>query len=402
LPASHRHPATGWIHRWPKPRPFPRLPPDGIYLSGGAPDLRLVPVDLLARAYRRVTKRSGRRLFGYSDDSLGHPRLRAAIARWVSDRRGIAAGAEAVIITRGSQMALDLAARSLIRPGDVVAVEALGYPNAVNVFRRAGANVVPIAVDEHGMDVGALVALSRRTSVRLVYLTPHHQFPTTVTLSPTRRLALLDHARRARVAILEDDYDQEYHYDGRPVLPLASDDPAGSVIYVGTLAKILAPGLRLAFVVAPPPLIARMAAERALVDRQGDAALECAIAELIEDGEIERHAWRTRRIYHARRDALCAAAARLLGDAVTFRPPPGGMALWLTVAPDIDVDVWQQRCLDRGVYFTIGRQFTVDGSDVPAVRLGFALHDERESAAALRRIAAGLPARRRSTRRSPR
>jgi GntR family transcriptional regulator/MocR family aminotransferase len=299
-------------------------------------------------------------------------------------------------------MALDLVARSLIRPGDVVAVEALGYPNAVNVFRRAGASVVPIAVDEQGIDVDALAALSRRTSVRLVYLTPHHQFPTTVTLSPTRRLALLDLARRARIAILEDDYDQEYHYDGRPVLPLASDDPAGSVIYVGTLAKILAPGLRIAFVVAPPPVITRMAAERALVDHQGDAALECAIAELIEDGEIERHAWRTRRIYHARRDAFCAAAARLLGDAATFRPPPGGMAVWLKVAPDIDVDAWQRRCLDRGAYFVIGRQYTVDGSDVPAVRLGFAQLDERESAAALRRIAAGLPARRRSTRRSPR
>ena len=375
--------------------PPPRLPRDGLYLWGGVPDLRLVPVDLLARAYRRVARRSGGRLFGYADDSLGHVRLRTAIARLVTVRRGIPADADAVLITRGSQMALDVAARALIRPGDVVAVEALCYPNAIGVFRRAGAKIVALPVDDQGIDVGALAALSRREPVRLVYVTPHHQYPTTVTLSPTRRLALLDHARRLGIAILEDDYDQEFHYDGRPVLPLASNDPDGNVIYVGTLAKILAPGLRLAFVVAPPPVIARMAIERALIDRQGDAVLECAIAELLEDGDIERHARRTRRIYHARRDAFCAGVERQLGGALSFRRPPGGMAVWATVAPDIDVDVWRRRAIDRGVYFMIGRQFTLDASPLQAVRFGFALLDEREGATALRRLAAGLPPRRR-------
>ena len=116
-------------------------------------------------------------------------------------------------------MALDLVARSLIEPGDVVAVEELGYSNAVNVFRRAGATVVPIPLDRHGLSVEALIAVSRQRRVRLVYVTPHHQYPTTVTLAPTRRLALLEHARRESMAIVEDDYDQEFHYDGRPVLP---------------------------------------------------------------------------------------------------------------------------------------------------------------------------------------
>jgi len=378
----------------PPPPPAPHLARDGLYLWGGVPDLRLIPVDLLARAYRRAAKRSGGRLFGYSDDSFGHPRLRAAIARLVTVRRGIPAEPDAVLITRGSQMALDVTARALIRPGDVVAVEALCYPNAVSVFRRAGAKIVPLPVDDRGIDVAALVALSRRETVRLVYVTPHHQYPTTVTLSPTRRLALLDHARRLGIAILEDDYDQEFHYDGRPVLPLASNDPDGNVIYVGTLAKILAPGLRLAFVVAPPAVIARLAAERALIDRQGDAVLECAIAELLEDGDIERHARRTRRIYHARRDAFCAGVERELGGAISFRRPPGGMALWAKAAPDVDVDLWRRRANDRGVHFMIGRQFTLDGSSFPAVRFGFALLDERESVTAIRRLAASLPNRR--------
>jgi GntR family transcriptional regulator/MocR family aminotransferase len=377
---------------------LPRLPPGGLYLWGGVPDLRLVPVDLLARAYRRVAKRRGRKLFGYSLDSFGHPELRAAIARLVTDARGLSAEPEAVMITRGSQMALDLVARSLIRPGDVVAVEALGYPNAVNVFRRAGATVVPVPVDQHGLDVGVLSALSRKHALRLVYVTPHHQYPTTVTLSATRRLALLDLARRERIAILEDDYDQEFHYDGRPVLPLASNDPHGVVIYVGTLAKILAPGLRLAFIVAPPELLEHLALERALVDRQGDAVLECSIAELLEDGDVQRHVRRTRRIYHARRDAICAALDRELGSILDYRRPHGGMALWADVAPELDIPLWQARCKERGVYFQIGSQFTLDGSPVQSVRLGYALLDEQEGARAVRRMAEAVPARKRRPR----
>jgi GntR family transcriptional regulator/MocR family aminotransferase len=372
----------------------PVLPRGGLYLWGGMPDLRLVPVELLARAYRRVAKQQGRTLFGYSTDACGHHTLRRAIARLATEARGLAADEDSVLVTRGSQMALDLAARSLLRPGDVVAVEALGYPNAVNVFRRAGACVVPIRVDEHGLDIQALVALTRQKTVRLVYVTPHHQYPTTVTLSATRRLALLDLARRERIAVLEDDYDQEFHYDGRPVLPLASNDPTGNVVYVGTLAKILAPGLRLAFVIAPPPLLARMAAERTLVDRQGDAVLECSIAELLDDGDVERHVRRTRRIYRARRDAFCENVERELGGVVRFRRPPGGMAIWADVSPEVVIEAWQRRAIERGAYFQIGRPFSLDGSGVHSVRFGFALLDEKEALTAIRRVADAVPTRR--------
>lgn len=387
----------GFAFEAPSSRTFslPKLPPGGLYLWGGVPDLRLVPVDLLARAYRSVARRKGRTLFDYSNDAYGHASLRAALARLVSEARGLSAEPESVMITRGSQMALDLVARSLIRPGDVVAVEALGYQNAVRVFQRAGATVVPIPVDEHGFDVAALVTLTRRRPVRLVYVTPHHQYPTTVTLSATRRLGLLDLARRERFAIVEDDYDQEFHYDGRPVLPLASSDPGANVIYVGTLAKNLAPGLRLAFVVAPPELLERLAFERTLVDRQGDAVLECSIAELLEDGEVQRHVRRTRRIYHARRDAFCDRLDRELGRAVAYRRPLGGLALWVDVAPDVDVAAWQLRSQQQGVHFQIGREFTLDASHVQNARFGFALVDEKEAATALRRLAAALPVKRR-------
>jgi GntR family transcriptional regulator / MocR family aminotransferase len=212
-------------------------------------------------------------------------------------------------------------------------------------------------------------------------------------LSPTRRLALIELARRERFAIVEDDYDQEFHYDGRPPSPLASNDPGGHVIYVGTLAKILAPGLRLAFVVAPRALIERMTQERILVDRQGDSVLECAIAELLEDGDVQRHVRRTRRVYHLRRDALCQTVDSELGQVLNYTRPAGGLALWASADPRVDLQAWQRRGLERGVYFQIGTQFSLDGSPVQAIRLGYASSDEKEQVIAVRRMAAALPSR---------
>jgi GntR family transcriptional regulator/MocR family aminotransferase len=371
--------------------PLPSQPRGALALWGGIPDLRLVPIELVARAYRRAARRHGPSLLGYSRDLRGHVRLRQALAELVSTARGLAASAEDVLVTRGSQMALDLVARSLITPGDVVAVEALGYRSAFNVFRRAEAKVVPVPLDAQGLDVAALEGLTRRTRVRAVYLTPHHQYPTTVMLSPQRRLKLLDLARRERIALVEDDYDQEFHYDGRPVLPLASNDPHGNVIYLGTLAKILAPGLRLGFVVGPASLVARMTDERALIDRQGDQVLECAVADLLEDGDIQRHVRRVRRLYEARRDALCAALDKHFASVLRYTRPAGGLALWAEVDPELDLGRFQTRCKEAGVFFQIGREFTFDGGEAPFARFGYALLDERELATAVRRMSRCLP-----------
>lgn len=358
-------------------------------LLGGVPDLRLVPTAPLARAYRRALRLHGARLLAYGDPR-GHERLRAALAEMLATSRGVAAQADSVIVTRGSQMAIDLVARTLLAPGDVVAVEALGYRPAWDALRQAGARLAPVPVDRSGIRVEALAALHAREPVRAVYVTPHHQYPTTVVLAPGRRLALLELARAARFAIIEDDYDHEFHYDGRPVLPLASADRAGVVVHVGTLSKILAPGLRLGFVAAPEPLIDRIAAVRMSVDRQGDHALEHAVAELIEDGEVQRHARRVRRVYQARRDALVEALTKELGTALSFDVPAGGMALWARVGSDIDVEAWAARGPSRRVTFHTARRFTFDGRARPYVRLGFASLSERELAEAARRMAAAL------------
>ncbi|WP_394836125.1 PLP-dependent aminotransferase family protein [Pendulispora rubella] len=363
---------------------------DALLLWGGSPDLRLVPVDLLARAYRRAARGHGVHLLDYTGESRGQKRLRAAVAAMIATARGIPAREDDVMITRGSQMAIDLVARALVVPGDVVAVESPGYRLAHAVFRRAGARIVPIPVDRDGIDVGELARQAASMRIRLVYVTPHHQYPTTVVLTPTRRLALLELARQQGMAIVEDDYDQEFHYDGRPVLPMASADPHGQVIYIGTFAKILAPGLRLGFVVAPEPALARMAYERELIDRQGDGVLECAVAELLEEREIQRHARRMRRTYQARRDALCEAIDKHLAGAISYIKPPGGMALWTKVASDVDVDRWQQRAVEKDVHFQTGRHFFLDGARAPYARFGYAMLNERELLTAVRRLAQAL------------
>jgi GntR family transcriptional regulator/MocR family aminotransferase len=205
-------------------------------------------------------------------------------------------------------------------------------------------------------------------------------------LTAGRRAQLLALARAHRFAILEDDYDHEFHYEGRPVLPLATTDPDGVVIYIGTLSKILAPGLRLGFVVAPRPLIERLARERYLVDRQGDHALELAIAELIEDDELGRHTRKMRRIYHSRRDALVEALRDALGDRLSFHVPTGGIALWAE-APGVDADRWCKRAAERGVVFQPGSVFCLTPARLAAVRFGYAASTEAELRLAVRRLA---------------
>ncbi len=375
------------------PAPEPELPYDvprgSLLLAPSRPDVRLVPGDLIGRAYRRAIRQPGGTLLTYAPPE-GHPRLRAALATMLASTRGLASTAEQVCVTRGSQMAFLLLARALLRPGDVVAVEQLGYPPVWESFRLAGAKVIGIPVDRDGLRIDALERALVHHRVRAVYVTPHHQFPTTVTLSAGRRLKLLDLARTHRFAILEDDFDHEFHYDGRPVLPLASVDP-GVAIYIGTLSKVLAPALRIGYIVAPTALIERIAAHRSYVDTQGDQVMEYAIAELIEEGAIQRHIRRMRREYGARRDALVAALRDQLGDRVSFDVPAGGIALWVQAMHGIDVYAWASAAKDRGALIVTAASYTLDRRPQPFLRLGFASLNANELREGVRRMTAALP-----------
>jgi GntR family transcriptional regulator/MocR family aminotransferase len=251
----------------------------------------------------------------------------------------------------------------------------------------AGVELVPIGVDEQGLQVDILKQKVMDGKIRAVYLTPHHQYPTTVVMSPARRLFLLELCRKHGLAIIEDDYDHEFHYDGSAVLPIASDDVHGLVVYIGTLSKILAPGLRIGFVVAERRVLERVSTLRTLMDRQGDLTVERAVAELLEEGEIARHARKMRKVYLERRDCLIDALDRQLPGVFRLRVPPGGIAVWAEVVDDIDVDAWQTRALREGVVFHTGRRFTFDGGPRPFVRLGFAAVNPKEIQQAVKAIA---------------
>jgi GntR family transcriptional regulator/MocR family aminotransferase len=366
------------------------LPSGTLDLSSGAPDLRLVPATAIGRAYRRMLAHHAQALLTYGDPE-GHPALRTALASMLAATRALPIEVDDLIVTRGSQMALSLVARALVQPGDVVAVERIGYRPAWEAFRAAGARVVAVPVDQQGVDVDAVARLHARTPVRAVYLTPHHQYPTTVTLTAPRRLAMMALAARERIAIVEDDYDHEFHYDGRPVLPLASADPARVVIYVGTLSKVFAPGLRLGYIVAPRDVRQRVTAIRSLLDLQGDLALEAAVAALIDDGELHRHVARARRIYAERREVLALALRRELGDTAAFNVSSGGMALWVNFEAPVDIDLWARRSLERGVWWRPGRRYAFDRQPLACARLSFAWLNERELREAVRRMAAARP-----------
>jgi GntR family transcriptional regulator/MocR family aminotransferase len=304
----------------------------------------------------------------------------------LSATRGLTVDADNVLVTRGSQMALVLVARGLLRPGDAVAVEHPGYRPAWEAIKLAGAEILPVPVDDNGLDIGALQQIIARQPIRALYLTPHHQFPTTVTLTAPRRAALLQLAARHRFAIVEDDYDHEFHYSGNPVTPLASADEAGVVIYIGTMSKILAPGIRVGFIAASRDLIAHLLAYRSVLDLQGDQALEHAVAELLEEGLVQRHVRKMRRLYRQRLHALVSELRAQLAGFLTFDRPSGGTAIWVRLHDPRTLKPWINAARRVGVVFDAGDSFTL-GDAVPGARLGFASLSENELRTAASRLA---------------
>lgn len=355
--------------------------PPPLRVSDGAPDSRLMPRAELARAFRRALSAPA----FLSDGGYGDPRgaltLRVALADYLGNERGLITSPADLLVTRGSQMGLFLAASAIIEPGQAIAVEQPGYPLAWAAFRAAGARVLGVPTDAQGIDVTGLERLAdREPSLKAVYVTPHHQYPTTVTLGAGRRLKLLDIARRRGLTIIEDDYDHEYRFDGRPVLPLAVRAEAElPVIYVGSLSKLLAPAVRAGYVTTRPDLLACMAYRREAIDRQGDLPLEQALASLIEDGTLRRHARKARRIYAARRDFLASEIKRGLGDDVVFNLPAGGLAIWLRLRAGLNAETWSSNAARAGLSIAPGLRFALDAANAPqAFRIGYANLDERD------------------------
>jgi GntR family transcriptional regulator / MocR family aminotransferase len=272
------------------------------------PALDAFPYKLWSRLIVRQARRMSPGNFMYQDSS-GYRPLREAIAAHVSVSRQVHCTPEQVMIVPGSQGALDLAARMLVNAGDPVWMEDPGYPGARGAFLGSGARIIPVPVDAEGLIVEAGVA--RAPKARLVYITPSHQFPSGVTMSISRRLALLDWAKRTNAYILEDDYDSEFRFAERPLATLQGLDQGDRVIYIGTFSKVLFPSIRIGYLILPPALIDPFLKVRRLIDTHSPMLEQAVLADFIIDGHYITHLRRMRTLYAERRNTLLKATANL-------------------------------------------------------------------------------------------
>jgi GntR family transcriptional regulator/MocR family aminotransferase len=349
-----------------------------LVLNDGFPDTRLAPIDLLIREYRRFGNYRFTAKFLSYGPAQGSENLRNELARFLAQTRGLTVTPANILITKGAQMAMYLASQVLLKKGDEVIVGEPGYLGASEVFLSAGGALNFVPVDEQGMDIDAVEKLCKRKKIRMLFVISHHHMPTTVTLSAARRLQLLELAKKYQFAVLEDDYDFDFHYASSPILPLSSVDHSGNVIYMGSFCKTIAPAIRIGFMVAPVNLIEQATRLRKLIDRQGEQLMEEAMANLLRNGDIDRHLKKANKIYHERRDYFCKLLRKELKGKVEFSEPAGGFAVWARLG-DRDPRVLAASCQKLGLYVSDGQDYWHQKpGKVNGIRLGFAALNEKE------------------------
>ncbi|WP_420236245.1 PLP-dependent aminotransferase family protein [Telmatobacter bradus] len=351
------------------------------------PAIDLFPVELWARISSRVLRHAPRALYGQGS-ACGYMPLRKAISEYVGASRGVRCTPEQVIITSGAQQGLDLVARFLLDPEDEVWMEDPGYPGALQAFRAASAVPVPVPIDGEGICVDKGVQLSPRA--RMAYVTPANQFPLGVTMSVSRRVELLNWAAKAHAWIIEDEYDAEYRYCGRPVAALQSLDHSGCVVYVGTFTKMLFNALRLGFLVVPERLIHPFEVGRSYIDRHPPTLDQAILAEFISEGHFGHHVRRMRQTYAERMEVLMQASKEHLGGMLNVTEAVAGMrsVAWLTRRGS-DMDA-AKGATQRGLEVAALSVFTVKHRQNPALILGFAGSSKNEIRRGVVTLAAAL------------
>jgi len=349
-----------------------------IVFDDGIPDSRIAPMNELARAYRQIFNRKSRwQIMGYSTE-FGNLEFRKAIAQMLNFKRGMNITPNEICITRGSQMAMYLTSNCLLSKDDYVMVENPGYKPAWETFENAGAKLLPINVDKEGLLIDEVeVYLKKFSNIKAIYVTPHHQFPTTVTLSLKRRLKLIELSNQYGFTIIEDDYDNEFHFGQRPILPISSYSNAQNMIYIGTLSKIVAPALRIGYLVSNTETILKVGKHRKMIDVQGDNIMEEAVLQLINEGEIKRHLKRTTLIYKAKRDYFETICNKYLKDKTTFIKPEGGLAFWIVPNSDVDIFEIADKLLLKGIKIITPEKFSFD-KPISGFRLGYASLNEKQ------------------------
>lgn len=358
-------PSPAWVMASSIIRPF-RL---------GVPALDLIPQQAWARTIARTAKYATMTHFDYQA-AAGYRPLREALAAYLTLARGVRCTADQVIIVAGIQAALSLITQLLLDPQDAVWLEEPGYFLAQRLFHAAGTQMVPVPVDSEGLSVTE--GKARCPHARLAYVTPSHQFPLGVTMSQARRRELLQWAQERNAWIVEDDYDSEYRYKGRPIPALQGLDESGRVIYLGTFSKVFFPALRLGYLVAPPALVDRFAVAQRVMSFHPPALEQMAMAAFIAEGEFTRHIRRMRGLYAERRECLLRIATHCLGDKLQLERTPSGLQLvgWLPEG----ADEWAMARLadQQGVTVYPLSAFRLEPTGRKGLVLGFAAFDEEE------------------------
>jgi GntR family transcriptional regulator/MocR family aminotransferase len=345
-----------------------------------APALDVFPFKLWSRLVVRQARRLPVNNFAYQDSS-GYRPLREAIAAHVTVSRQVHCTPEQIMIVPGSQGALDLAARILINSGDQVWVEDPGYPGARGAFLGSGARIVPVPVDEEGLIVDT--GIRRASKAKLVYVTPSHQFPLGVTMSLSRRLALLDWAKRANAYILEDDYDSEFRFAGRPLATLQGLDQHDRVIYVGTFSKVLFPSIRIGYMILPLPLMDSFLKVRRLIDIHSPMLEQAVLADFMIEGHYIRHLRRMRTLYAERRIALLNATKNM---PLKIDAPEAGIHCVGWLGNDVDEMALVKQARQHDLELTPISTFSIEPFLRKGLLLGFGGYSTQEIKSAARRL----------------
>ncbi len=330
---------------------------------------------------------AGHELFCYGD-AAGYRPLREAVAAYVKAARAVRCEPEQVLIVSGTQQGLDLTAKTLLDPGDSILLEDPGYIGARSAFCIAGARVIPVPVNEHGLDIAA--GARKAPGARLAFVSPSRQYPLGITMSLTRRLELIEWAKRNEAWIVEDDYDSEIRYSGRPLASLQGLDPHGRVVYVGTFSKVLMPSLRLAYVVVPPGLVDAFTQAKAHSDWSCPQFEQAVLADFLTEGHFARHIRRMRALYQERQEFLVEAARRRLGGLLDVRPENAGMHLVGWLPPGVDEGAAARAAVDAGVDAAPLSTYALEPYPHGALLLGYASFGERDIVAGVEKLATAL------------
>lgn len=349
-----------------------------LIVNDGFPDASLAPFDGMIKEYRKLLQGAHLTRLMSSRDFGGTPALKESACNFLNDSRGLNISSDNILMTRGAQMAIYVAASLIIKPGDHVLVSDPSYFIADELFRQLGANLIRIPVDGEGMDVDAIEDALKNNRISLLYIIPHHHHPTTVTMSPSRRTQVLALIREYQLPVIEDDYDYDFHYHNSPVLPLASADHDGNVLYIGSFTKLLSPSFRIGYLVGRANFIAQAINMKRLIDLRGDTMMEEALSVMITNGEIDRHIKKSKKIYSERCDLISNLFNDNLSDVLSFTKPQGGLALWLKFKDKYPLAEVIARASSAGLVLSGSAYHLGEDKKHNGLRFGFATLNEVE------------------------